>query len=130
MSSTTIQLKKIVRSGSIAGKALTYLLLLIAALPLSTKVFSQRPNFVIILIDDAHEPSLPPAGPSFLNYPSIQRIYQEGLQVCDAYCLFPLCNPSRNTIYTGMYPHIHGATDNTELPRTDLPTFFGITASL
>ncbi|HYV91263.1 MAG TPA: sulfatase-like hydrolase/transferase [Chitinophagales bacterium] len=128
MSNTTIQLKKIVRSGSIAGKALTYLLLLIAALPLSTKVFSQRPNFVIILIDDAHEPSLPPAGPSFLNYPSIQRIYQEGLQVCDAYCLFPLCNPSRYSMLTGMYPHVHGAISNGAHPRTDLATFYSIAA--
>jgi len=130
MSNTTNENKKMVISGLINGKTFIYLLLLIATFPLSTKVFSQRPNFIIIVLDDAHEQSLPPAGPSFLNYPSIQRIYQEGLQVCDAYCLQPLCNPSRNTIYTGMYPHIHGATDNTELPRTDLPTFFGITASL
>ncbi|HYV93008.1 MAG TPA: sulfatase-like hydrolase/transferase, partial [Chitinophagales bacterium] len=120
--------KLIQGSRSIAGKLFTYLLLLIATSPLSTKVFSQRPNFVIILLDDAHEPSLPPDGPPFLNYPSIQRIYQEGLRVCNAYCLMPLCNPSRYTMLTGTYPHVHGATNNVLHPRADLPTFYSITA--
>ncbi|HYV91265.1 MAG TPA: sulfatase-like hydrolase/transferase [Chitinophagales bacterium] len=115
--------------GSLAEKTMTCLLMFIITILISSNLFAQRPNFVIILIDDAHEKSLPPAGPSFLNYPSIQRIYQEGLQVCDAYCLQPLCNPSRYTIWTGMYPHVHGATDNGLRARSDLPTFFAVTAS-
>src|SRR5262245_29208202 len=67
----------------------------------SVASYCQRPNFVIIIVDDAHEKSLPPDGPSFLNYPSIQRIYQEGLEICNAYCLQPLCNPSRYSMLTG-----------------------------
>lgn len=117
-----------IANSRIAGKFFSCLLLLMVTVLVSTPVFSQRPNFVIILIDDEHEAALPPVGPSFLNYPSIQRIYQEGLMVCDAYCLQPLCNPSRNSMYTGMYPHVHGAIDNVTLPRTDLPTFYSITA--
>ncbi|HYV93603.1 MAG TPA: sulfatase-like hydrolase/transferase [Chitinophagales bacterium] len=109
-------------------KILTFLLLLIATIPVSTTVFSQRPNFVIIMLDDANESSVPPLGPSFLNYPSIERIYQEGLQICDAHCLQPLCNPSRYSMFTGMYPHVHGAIDNVTLPRPDLPTFYSIAA--
>jgi len=104
------------------------LLLFLVSIFLTSGVFSQRPNFIIILLDDAHEQSLPPAGPSFLHYPSIERIYNEGVNFCDAYCIDPLCNPSRNTMFTGMYPHTHGAVDDATLPKTDLPTFFSITA--
>src|SRR6185295_11680246 len=116
-------------SRGFAVRILTYLLMVIASVSISTPLLAQRPNFVIIILDDADEKLLPPDGPSFINYPSIQRIYQEGLQVCNAYCLQPLCNPSRYTIWTGMYPHVHGATDNGLRARSDLPTFFAVTAS-
>jgi len=116
-------------SRGFAVRILTYLLLVIASVSISTPLLAQRPNFVIIILDDADEKLLPPDGPSFINYPSIQRIYQEGLQVCNAYCLQPLCGPSRYSMLTGTYPHVHGATNNGIHPRGDLPTFFTIAAS-
>lgn len=94
----------------------------------TTRAFAQRPNFVIILIDDAHEQTIPPLGPSFLSYPSVSRVYQEGIRFCDAYCTQPLCNPSRESMYTGLYPHSTRVNTNTAKLPAGIPTFWTITA--
>src|ERR1043165_2936341 len=105
-----------------------FLLLSIALFADQQLGYGQRPNIVFIIMDDMSEKTIPPLGPSFLSYPSISRIYQEGMYVCDAYTPMPLCNPCRYSILTGMYPHTHLAVDNSTAPRKDLPTFFSILA--
>lgn len=88
---------------------------------------AQRPNVVIVVLDDAHRNSIPPLGPDFLDYPSINRIYNEGVRFCDAYTTQPLCNPARYSLYTGLYPHSHGiSTNETQAPQ-GLETFWTIT---
>lgn len=106
-------------------KIIAGILLLVLLIPV--KAFSQRPNVVIILLDDAHRNSIPPLGPDFLDYPSISRIYNEGVTFCNAYTPQPLCCPSRYSMFTGLYPHSHGITSNETLPPPDLQTFWTIT---
>jgi N-acetylglucosamine-6-sulfatase len=93
------------------------------------KTMAQRPNVVLILLDDAHKFSIPPDGPDFLNYPSIARIYNEGVRFCNAYTPQPLCNPSRYSLFSGLYPHSSGVMTNESYPPEGLQTFWKITSN-
>lgn len=44
----------------------------------------------------------------------MDRIAKEGARFLNAFAVTPLCSPSRATLLTGLYPHTHGITDNTE----------------
>lgn len=41
--------------------------------------------------------------------PVLNKIAAEGTVFTNAYCASPVCTPSRASIFTGRYPHVHGA---------------------
>lgn len=41
--------------------------------------------------------------------PVLDELAAEGTVVTGAYCASPVCTPSRASIFTGRYPHVHGA---------------------
>src|SRR6185295_14180918 len=84
---------------------------------------TSRPNIVIYLLDDAHEGLLEYPG---TDYPAINQIRDEGIRFKDAYVTTSLCNPSRYSMYTGMFAHTHGATNDVLTPGAEFPTFFSI----
>ena len=97
---------------------------LVGVFSLLNSSIAQRPNIVFIVLDDADKRLLPPNAPSFVEEPNLSRIYQEGAQFNNMYCVLPYCNPSRYSFITGFYPHSHGATDNLNPPtNTSLPNF-------
>lgn len=49
--------------------------------------------------------------------PNLNRLSNEGIHFDNAFTVFSTCSPSRATMLTGVYPHIHGVTDNS----TDFP---------
>lgn len=91
---------------------------------LNASLFAQRPNIVLVLLDDADKSFLPPFTPDYVSVPNIRRIYEEGARFDNCYGVYPLCSPSRYSLLTGMYPHHHGAIDNIVGPtNTSLPFF-------
>jgi N-acetylglucosamine-6-sulfatase len=72
-----------------------------------------RPNFIVILIDDLRWDELGCMGHPYVKTPSIDRIAGEGALCRNAFVVAPLCSPSRASLLTGLYPHSHGITDNT-----------------
>jgi len=82
-----------------------------------------RPNVLIILCDDLRWDCLSCAGHPWLKTPNVDRLAAEGVRFRNAFCTTSLCSPSRASILTGVYAHVHGVRDNfTELP-TNLPSF-------
>ncbi len=71
-----------------------------------------RPNILLILIDDLRYDALGATGHPFFESPSIDRIANEGVLFENSFVVQSLCSPSRASIYTGMYPHIHGVVNN------------------
>ncbi|MFL7868175.1 MAG: sulfatase-like hydrolase/transferase [Anaerolineales bacterium] len=66
----------------------------------------ERPNFVIIETDDQRYDTMQ-------YMPQTQEhIFDQGVTFDHGYVTTPLCSPSRNSIFTGMYAHTHGVTDN------------------
>jgi N-acetylglucosamine-6-sulfatase len=73
-----------------------------------------RPNIIFILVDDLRWDDLGCAGHPFSHTPNIDRIAREGALFRNAFATTPLCSPSRASILTSEYAHIHGITDNTD----------------
>ena len=93
-------------------------LLLIAVLCLVDNVVraaraAERPNIVVILVDDLRWDELGCTGHPFVRTPHIDRIAREGARFRNAFATTPLCSPSRACFLTGQYAHHHGVVDNT-----------------
>ncbi len=59
---------------------------------------SRRPNIVLIMTDHFRRDAV---GPST---PNLMRLAERGTQFLNAYCSAPLCQPSRTSLITGLYP--------------------------
>lgn len=92
-------------------------LLLVVALcmgdnTLGTARAAERPNIVVVLVDDLRWDELGCTGHPFVRTPHIDRIAREGTRFRNAFATTPLCSPSRACFLTGQYAHHHGVIDN------------------
>ncbi|MEM9721914.1 MAG: sulfatase [Bacteroidota bacterium] len=80
-------------------------------------------NIVFILIDDQRYDFLSFLDHPWIKTPHIDRLAENSLYFTHAYVTTSLCSPSRASILTGQYAHVHQVMDNdTRLPA-DTPTF-------
>ena len=86
---------------------------------LSAKAQGQY-NVLFIIVDDLR-PLLGCYGHSEMHTPNIDRLAQRGTVFNRAYCQFPLCNPSRASILTGLRPETIGVLDNFAHYRRTVP---------
>jgi len=73
---------------------------------------SERPNVVVILIDDLRFDEFGAGGHPYMKTPHIDRLAREGVQWANAFHTTPLCSPNRASILTGQYASRHGIIDN------------------
>jgi arylsulfatase A-like enzyme len=73
----------------------------------------ERPLNVLFLMSDDMRPALGCYGDSIAKSPHIDALAREGVRFEQAYCQYPLCNPSRTSMLTGRYPVTSGVLDNT-----------------
>jgi N-acetylglucosamine-6-sulfatase len=86
---------------------------------------AEKPNFVVVVVDDLRWDDLGFAGHPFVETPVIDRMAREGARFLNAFATTPLCSPSRASLLTGQYAHTHGIIDNTARDAAShaLPTF-------
>jgi N-acetylglucosamine-6-sulfatase len=72
-----------------------------------------RPNIVVILVDDMRWDEYGEAGHNYIKTPNIDRLAKEGASFVNAFAITPLCSPSRANFLTGQYAHTNGIIDNT-----------------
>jgi len=70
----------------------------------ATKVSSERPNFVFILVDDLGWADVGCYGSDLHETPNIDGLARQGMRFTDAYAAAPVCSPTRASIMTGKYP--------------------------
>ena len=77
-------------------------------------------NVLFIFIDDLR-PLLGCYGHPEIHTPNIDRLAQRGTLFNRAYCQYPVCNPSRASILTGLRPETNGVQDNYTYFRETVP---------
>ncbi len=84
-----------------------------------------RPNILLVVVDDLRFDDFGAAGHPFSRTPNIDRLAHEGARFLNMFAVTPLCSPSRANILTGLYTRHHGILDNTDRsPRShELQTF-------
>lgn len=79
-----------------------------------------RPNVLFLISDDLNN-CLGCYGHPLVETPNIDRLAARGVRFDRAYCQFPLCGPSRNSMLTGLYPNSSGILRNAEIFRQTVP---------
>ncbi len=79
--------------------------LAIAALLLPTAAYAaDRPNFVVIFVDDLGYGDLGCFGSDRIDTPNVDRMAKEGMKFTSFYATSGVCTPSRASLLTGCYP--------------------------
>lgn len=81
----------------------------------------KRPNVLLIMSDDLNN-YLGCYGDTLAKTPNIDRLAGRGVRFERAYCTFPLCGPSRNSMLTGLYPNSTGILANAQVFRQTIPS--------
>ena len=82
-------------------------------LPAALVTAQERPNFLFVMLDDLAYDALESTGRyPFLETPNLTRLQNEGVTFDNFFCTMSLSSPSRASILTGVYPHLHGVNQN------------------
>jgi arylsulfatase len=73
-----------------------------------------RPNIVFIMVDEMRWNVMSCAGHPLVKTPNLDRLAQQGTRFATAYTVAPICGPSRYSLFTSRYAHVHGGIDNSE----------------
>ncbi len=90
--------------------------------PLRSAAANKR-NIIFIFIDDMRHDSMSCMGHPFLQTPNLDRLAKGGVLFNHAYVTTSLCSPSRASVLSGQYAHIHGVMDNSTPLPSDTATF-------
>ncbi|MDY0169351.1 MAG: sulfatase [Thermoguttaceae bacterium] len=105
-------------------RLLTPLLVLLAWTPLAPSASAdspRRPNVLFLISDDLNN-AVGCYGHPLVETPNIDRLAARGVRFQRAYCQFPLCGPSRNSMLTGLYPNSSGILQNARIFRQTIPS--------
>ena len=94
-------------------KKITRVLCLFAAVVVSTNshasnVNLEKPNVLMILVDDLNDYQGVFGGHPQAKTPNIDKLAKSGIRFVNAQTNVPVCQPSRNSLFTGVYPHDSG----------------------
>jgi len=72
---------------------------------------ADKPNVVLILVDDLGWADLGCQGSKYYETPHLDRLAAEGVRFTNGYAACAVCSPTRAAVQTGRYPHRTGVTD-------------------
>jgi arylsulfatase len=87
------------------------------------ETMAQRPNILIIHVDQHRTDCLGTYGNADIRTPNIDRLAADGVRYTNSFCPFPVCTPSRYSLLSGQYVHEHQGWTNRSTLAPDIPTF-------
>ena len=82
----------------------------------------ERPNLLLILTDQQSHTAWSGCGNPYLKTPAMDSLAASGTVFTEAYCTYPVCSPSRSSIFTSRMPHETGVETNNRAIRAGIPT--------
>jgi N-acetylglucosamine-6-sulfatase len=73
---------------------------------------ADKPNFLFVMVDDMAPDAVFSDRFPFLETPNIDRLEKEGAVFDQMFVTTAMCSPSRGSILTGTYAHVHGVRYN------------------
>jgi N-sulfoglucosamine sulfohydrolase len=99
----------------------------ISALPLAAEPARPPLNIVLITVDDMNQDSIGVFGSQVADItPHIDRLAGDGMRFDHAHVVVGVCQPSRNAMNTGRYPHRSGGEAFFRLRHPNVPILPGI----
>jgi iduronate 2-sulfatase len=83
----------------------------------------KRPNVLFVISDDLNNDFGGVGRLAEVRSPNLDRLAARGVRFEHAYCQYPLCNPSRVSLFSGLYPTTTQVLDNVTPPRYAVPDF-------
>ena len=72
---------------------------------INTQEKESKPNVLLIMVDDLNDYQGAFGGHPQALTPNIDRLAETGTRFNNAHTNVPVCSPSRNSLFTGIYPH-------------------------
>ncbi|MAS79821.1 MAG: hypothetical protein CMI25_05415, partial [Opitutae bacterium] len=66
---------------------------------------AEKPNVLLIVCDDLNDYVETLGGHPQTQTPHLRKLIESGVSFTQAHCNIPICNPSRASFATGIYPH-------------------------
>lgn len=82
-----------------------------------------KPNILIIHADQHRQDCIGVYGNPDVKTPNIDSIAQDGTLYHEHYTVYPVCTPSRYSMFSGQYVHQHNAWSNVSTLPNGTPTF-------
>jgi iduronate 2-sulfatase len=79
-----------------------------------------KPNVLFLIADDLNN-DLGCYGAAHAKTPHLDKLAARSVRFDRAYCTFPLCGPSRNSMLCGLYPNSTGILANSQIFRQTIP---------
>lgn len=95
---------------------LTVSILLVSVIPSFAKRGDDRPNILVILLDDLGKEWVSSFGAEGIETPQVDQLAKTGIKFNNFYVM-PQCTPTRVTFMTGQYPFRHGWVNHWDVPR-------------
>ena len=83
---------------------------------------AQRPNLLLILTDQQSHSALSCTGNPWLKTPAMDSLAASGVRFAETICPYPVCSPSRSSVFTGRMPHETGVRGNQQAIVAGMPT--------
>ncbi|MAS92436.1 MAG: N-acetylgalactosamine 6-sulfate sulfatase [Verrucomicrobiales bacterium] len=86
---------------------------------------NEKPNFLVIMVDDLGYGDLSCYGAPDLKSPNIDGLFASGMRFDSFYANCPVCSPTRASLITGLYPDNAGVPGVIRTPLPDRATSWG-----
>ena len=83
---------------------------------------ADRPNLLLILTDQQTHTAMSCAGNPWLKTPVMDSLAANGVRFTQTICPYPVCSPSRASLFTGRMPHETGVRVNGRAISPEIPT--------
>src|SRR5262245_54936347 len=110
-------------AGAAAAQGLAGCTTPVSARESEARVTNGKPNILVVIVDQHRADCIGACGNRDVRTPHIDALAADGVRYANTFCCYPVCTPSRYSMFSGMYVHDHGGSSNRATLRSDIDTY-------